>query len=688
MADLEPVTRTHEGFGRGFKVGSVPTWVKFAITGIGFLVLAVASLQLVTVNIDHKAQAFDQATFVISEWEAASSSHDFQTCIAAASFAFEPQSPLGRELEFLRVSRIRKTPAEELQFNRLELAHDAIRCSEPEECRRLLSRLKSGVDPYGDAKFRKWAVPDQPLTAKLDRPKDASDAEKFAFREAEASEDRALVRMGASLNARIGELLDADGAKVRKALAEMANSTRRDLPTLREVEVIAALRLRELCARVDQVAWQMIGIPSASKVLTEEQRQWIAAGRPSLQLESAILRATGGSSLGESEHDLADARQLAEQLLPWQIGLAVVGALIVVCTTILNLQFWGFCVRTAGALWRATYAGWFVFAAWFATNWRNSKSGTRAPESNAASEMADRSVSPGSLKAERQVVQPSRPSTVFLGGSDSCVAPTDEDSFRGRGPKRGRRGFAIGVVAVCAIVAVFVAWYWLPPRLGDAAIRGLAAGACSGVLLAGIATTVLALSWNWGMKLTRRRGNHSRAKRRTLAIVGAVCLIGLVITQVLSAIAGASAGISAAKRDVEREMIADHAPTGQFGAKWLMSSSEVKSLFPDAEAVSPDNLKCISTAFGRRAFIDFIFQRDALVMIIVSFIGEKSEASYAATQVLLSDQFGNFSDPKPSKDYSLISSRKDGRVHTDHVMFSTGGLKVEQVLFLLGKRQE
>lgn len=656
MADLEPVTRTHEGFGRGFKVGSVPTWVKFAITGIGFLVLAVASLQLVTVNIDHKAQAFDQATFVISDWEAASSSHDFQTCIAAASLAFEPQSPLGRELEFLRVSRIRKTPAEELQFNRLELARDAIRCSEPEECRRLLSRLKSRVDPHGDAKFRKWAVPDQPLTA--------------------------------SLNARIGELLAADGAKVRKALAEMANSTRHDLPTLGEVEVIAALRLRELCAGVDHVAWQIIGIPSASKVLTEEQRQWIAAGRPSLQLESAILRATGGSSLGESEHDLADARQIAEQLLPWQIGLAVGGALIVVCTTILNLQFWGFCVRTAGALWRATYAGWFVFAAWFATNWRNSKSGTRAPESNAASEMADRSVSPGSLKAERQVVQPSRPSTVFLGGSDSCVAPTDEDSFRGRGPKRGRRGFAIGVVAVCAIVAVFVAWYWLPPRLGDAAIRGLAAGACSGVLLAGIATTVLALSWNWGMKLTRRRGNHSRAKRRTLAIVGAVCLVGLVITQVLSAIAGASAGISAAKRDVEREMIADHAPTGQFGAKWLMSSSEVKSLFPDAEAVSPDNLKCISTAFGRRAFIDFIFQRDALVMIIVSFIGEKSDASYAATQVLLSDQFGNFSDPKPSKDYSLISSRKDGRVHTDHVMFSTGGLKVEQVLFLLGKRQE
>jgi hypothetical protein len=686
VADLEPATRTHEGFGRGFKVGSVPTWVKFVITGLGLLVLAVASRQLVTVNIDHKAQAFNQASAVISDWEAASSSHDFQTCIAAASLAFEPQSPLGRELEFLRGSGTRKMPAEELQFNRLELARDAILCSEPEECRRLLACLKGGVDPYGDAKFRKWAVPDQPLTAKLDRPKDASDAEKFAFREAEALEDRALVSMGASLNARIGELLAADGSKVRKALAEMANSTKHELPTLREVEVIAALRLRERCAGVDHVAWQVVGMPSASKVLTEEQRQWIAAGCPSLQLESAILRATGGSTRGESEHDLAAARQLAEQLLPWQIGLAVVGALIVGCTTILNLQFWGFCVRTAGALWRATYAGWFVFAAWFATNWRNSKAGTGAPASNAASEMADRFGSPGCPKTERQNVQHSRSSTVFLGGSDSCVAPADEDSFSGREPKRGRRGFAIGVVAACSVVAVFVAWYWLPPRLGDAAIRGLAAGTCSGVLLAGIAMTVLALSWNWGMKLTRRRGNHSHAMRRTIAIVGAVCLVGLVITQVLSAIVAASVGISAAKRDVEREMIADRAPTGQFGAKWLMSSSEVKSLFPDAEAVSPDNLKCVSTAFGRRAFIDFIFQRDALVMIMVSFMGEKSEASYAATQVLLSDQFGNFSRPRPSKDYSLLSSRKDGRVHIDHVMFSTGGLKVEQVLFVLGTR--
>ncbi|CAB4956949.1 unannotated protein [freshwater metagenome] len=174
-------------------------------------------------------------------------------------------------------------------------------------------------------------------------------------------------------------------------------------------------------------------------------------------------------------------------------------------------------------------------------------------------------------------------------------------------------------------------------------------------------------------------------KSKALAISSALGLLVVVVIQVVASIAGASAGISAAKRDVEREMIAAHAPTGQFGAKWLMSASEVRDLFPDATAVSSENLKCVSTAFGRRAFIDFMFHDDALVMIFVSFIGEKSDATYAATHVLLTNQFGAFSEPHPSNDYLLISSRKDGRVRTDHLMFSTGGMKVEQVLFVLGE---
>ena len=63
-------------------------------------------------------------------------------------------------------------------------------------------------------------------------------------------------------------------------------------------------------------------------------------------------------------------------------------------------------------------------------------------------------------------------------------------------------------------------------------------------------------------------------------------------------------------QEVQQESIAQNAPTGFMGAKWLMPMSQIKSLFPDAFEIAPGKLMLDTTAFNRPAFVGFDFSNN------------------------------------------------------------------------------
>jgi len=143
---------------------------------------------------------------------------------------------------------------------------------------------------------------------------------------------------------------------------------------------------------------------------------------------------------------------------------------------------------------------------------------------------------------------------------------------------------------------------------------------------------------------------------------------------------GRQSGIQRAIQDVQEECIAQDAPTGYMGAKWLMSMSQVKSLFPDATEFTPRNLKLDTTAFGRPAFVDFMFTDNLLLMIIISFKGEKTESTYRQTHVVVEKEYGPFPEPSGTSKHILASKKRIGRNIIEHLLYQQFGMSIEQVM--------
>jgi len=160
-----------------------------------------------------------------------------------------------------------------------------------------------------------------------------------------------------------------------------------------------------------------------------------------------------------------------------------------------------------------------------------------------------------------------------------------------------------------------------------------------------------------------------------------VIFIAIFIIIVIGAkFVGRQAGKQAAIRDVERESIAQNAPTGFMGAKWLMSTNQVKSLFPDATEFAPGTLRLETTAFGRPAAIHFICTKDMLIMIIINFKGEKSERTYRQTHDLVEKEYGAFPEPSSTSEFVLRSNKKIGRIAIEHLLYQELGMPIEQVI--------
>jgi hypothetical protein len=143
---------------------------------------------------------------------------------------------------------------------------------------------------------------------------------------------------------------------------------------------------------------------------------------------------------------------------------------------------------------------------------------------------------------------------------------------------------------------------------------------------------------------------------------------------------GRQAGQQAARNDFQQELIAQNAPTGFMGAKWLMSKSQVKSLFPDIIEFAPDDLKLDSAAFGRPAFIDFVFHDNLLDIIVISFKGEKTEGTFRSTHNLVIREYGEFPEPSSTNGFILISKKNIGKISVEHNLYRISGTPIEQIM--------
>jgi len=153
-----------------------------------------------------------------------------------------------------------------------------------------------------------------------------------------------------------------------------------------------------------------------------------------------------------------------------------------------------------------------------------------------------------------------------------------------------------------------------------------------------------------------------------------------IIIMLISNYLGRQSGRRAAINNVHQESISQNAPTGFLGAKWLMSLSEVKFLFPDAVEFSKDNLKMENTAFDRPAYIDFVFNNNMLLIIVISFKGEKTESIYSITQIAIEKMYGSFPEPSKSSEHILSTEKEFGRIVIQHMLYQQNGLLNEQVM--------
>lgn len=180
--------------------------------------------------------------------------------------------------------------------------------------------------------------------------------------------------------------------------------------------------------------------------------------------------------------------------------------------------------------------------------------------------------------------------------------------------------------------------------------------------------------------MTDRQEDQIQPKKKRGKLSGIVISIAIFCVIMFGAkFLGRQAGRQRAMQTVQQESIAQGAPTGFMGAKWLMPISQVKSLFPDAFEFAPRKLMLDTTAFERPSFVGFEFSDKLLVMVIVTFKGEKTERTYRQTHVLVEKEYGEFPEPSSTSKHILYSKKKIGRIKIEHLLYQSLGMPIEQV---------
>jgi len=181
--------------------------------------------------------------------------------------------------------------------------------------------------------------------------------------------------------------------------------------------------------------------------------------------------------------------------------------------------------------------------------------------------------------------------------------------------------------------------------------------------------------------MIERQENKIQPRKNRGPIIGLVIFITIYIAIVfVSKFVGKQEGREAAIVEIQKESIADNAPTGFMGAKWLMPISQVEALFPDAYRFDKDNLKLDTIVFDRPAFVDFKFKNNSLLMIIITFKGEKNKKTYRLTHDLVMKEYGVFPEATSTSKYILISKKRIGRIAIRHQLYKIGEMSIEQVM--------
>jgi hypothetical protein len=128
-----------------------------------------------------------------------------------------------------------------------------------------------------------------------------------------------------------------------------------------------------------------------------------------------------------------------------------------------------------------------------------------------------------------------------------------------------------------------------------------------------------------------------------------------------------------------RESITVDAPAGVFGTHWLMSKSEVKNVVPNAVPIG-EQLAELRKVYGRDAKVDYIFENDRLLEVVVTFSVESSEVAYQGTRKKLMQDYGPMPEPATT-DGRLSSQKQIGRFAIEHAMSKVFGIPIEQILF-------
>lgn len=176
---------------------------------------------------------------------------------------------------------------------------------------------------------------------------------------------------------------------------------------------------------------------------------------------------------------------------------------------------------------------------------------------------------------------------------------------------------------------------------------------------------------------------HSVGKKQSSKLVKTVTLVVAVFVIItMVKFLGRQVGRQAAMQSIEREAIAQNALISFTGAKWFMSLSEAKSLFPDAIEFPPGDLKFEITAFSRPAFVDLMFHENLLYMVLITFKEDKTENAYKKTQNQIVQEYGTFPEPTTTAEQKLMSKKNIGKIAIEHVLYELlGVVPIEQVIF-------
>jgi hypothetical protein len=168
------------------------------------------------------------------------------------------------------------------------------------------------------------------------------------------------------------------------------------------------------------------------------------------------------------------------------------------------------------------------------------------------------------------------------------------------------------------------------------------------------------------------------------ALVGLVAIfVVLTVVHGRGQPVGHEAGRQAAIDRLTQDATAAGAPTGLFGAKWLMSMNDVVGIAPNAKKLAVGILGETRAVYERQALVTYHFTNDLLLLITVSFLGASTPADFERTQARLASEFGAMPDPSRTEPAGLLSTRRISHFVLQHSLEPAESGASEEVRFYL-----